>query len=113
MARSPKPKAAADKPNDIAESAATSVATIVLADVALRAGSALVRRGIEHGLLHGKPAPGGRVVHGLTVKETVVGTVLAAVARRSVPGAILVGGGLIAKMLIDHYRAKADTPDRD
>lgn len=82
------------------------IATVILADLALRGGQALVRRGVERGLLKGEPVPQGRVVHGQSLPETVVGTVLATMARRSVPGALLVGGGLIAKALADRYRAR-------
>lgn len=88
---------------------------MILADMALRAGQALVRRGVERGILQGQPAPKGRVVRGRSLGETVVGTVLNEVARRSIPGAILVGGGLLAKALRDRHRAKAaqkrETPD--
>lgn len=82
------------------------IASVILADLALRGGQALVRRGVERGLLKGEPVPQGRVVHGQSLPETVVGTVLATMARRSVPGALLVGGGLIAKALTDRYRAR-------
>jgi hypothetical protein len=90
-----------------AETPLSPVTTMILADMALRAGQALVRRGVERGILQGKPVPQGRVVRGRTLGETVVGTVLNEVARRSVPGAILVGGALLAKALRDRYRAKA------
>ena len=80
--------------------------SVIAADLALRAGQTLMRRGVERGLLGGKPAKGGRVIRGATLKETVVGTVIAEVARRSVPGAILVGGGLLAKALRDRRQAR-------
>jgi len=65
----------------------------------------LLRRTVELGLLKGKAVP-GKVIRGSTIKETLIGTALAAVARRSVPGAILVGGGLLAKAISDRRRAK-------
>ena len=43
--------------------------------------------------------------------QTLVGTALARIATRSVPGAILVGGGMLAKALYDRRqgtRAKAE-----
>eukprot|EP01037_Dinobryon_pediforme_P007753 gene7753-7818_t len=102
-----------ESPKD--EAPLSPVATMILADMALRAGQALVRRGVERGILQGQPAPKGRVVRGRSLGETVVGTVLNEVARRSVPGAILVGGGLLAKALRDRHRAKTErkreTPD--
>jgi hypothetical protein len=82
--------------------------TVIAADLVLRAGESLVRRGVERGLLGGKPAQSGRVIRGATLQETVIGTVMAEVARRSVPGAILVGGGLLAKALRDRRLARTD-----
>jgi len=87
------------------------IAELIVADAVVRAGQALVRRGVEQQLLHGRTAQTGRVLRGRTVKETVIGTVLAEVARRSVPGAILVGGGLLAQALRDHRRARARRQD--
>ena len=116
----PEPVAkAADAKDDAAtDLAATSekpelsaIATLIVADLAVRAGDRLVRRGIERGLLGGKPAQTGRVIRGRTLKETVIGTVLAEIARRSVPGAIVVGGGLIAQALRDRRRARQRNQD--
>jgi hypothetical protein len=81
------------------------VVSLIVADVALRAGASLLRRSVEMALLKGKDAP-GRVIRGRTIKQTVIGTALATVARRSVPGAILVGGGLLAKTISDRRRAR-------
>ena len=39
--------------------------------------------------------------------QTLVGTALARIATRSVPGAIVIGGGLLAKTLYDRRRGKA------
>jgi hypothetical protein len=85
------------------------IAELVVADAVVRAGQALVRRGVEQQLLRGRTAQTGRVLRGRTVKETVIGTVLAEIARRSVPGAILVGGGLLAQALRDQRRARTKT----
>jgi hypothetical protein len=79
--------------------------SLILADVAVRTGETLVRRSIDRFLLKGRAVP-GRVIRGRSITETVVGTVLAEVARRSVPGAILVGGGLIAKTLSDRRKVR-------
>jgi hypothetical protein len=91
------------------------IVTLIVADLAVRAGDRLVRQGVERGLLGGKPARTTRVIRGRTLKETVIGTVLAEVARRSVPGAILVGGGLLAQALRDRRlaRAEAKAPHQD
>ena len=39
--------------------------------------------------------------------QTLVSTALARIATRSVPGAIVIGGGLLAKTLYDRRRGKA------
>jgi hypothetical protein len=79
---------------------------LVLADVALRGGGALVRHLIERGLLGTKYSPQAakNLVKGRSMAQTLVGTALARVATRSVPGALLVGGGLIAKTLYDRSK---------
>ena len=97
---------AGDKAEAADKTALTPIVTLIAADLALRTGDRLVRRGIERGLLNGKAAKTSRVIRGRTLKETVIGTVLAEVARRSVPGAIIVGGGLVAKALRDRRRAR-------
>lgn len=94
-------------PDKTADTPALSpIVTLIVADLAVRAGEKLVRRGVERGLLDGKLAKTSRVIRGPTFKETILGTVAAEVARRSVPGAILVGGGLIAKALRDRRLAR-------
>lgn len=89
------------------KSAASPLTTLILADIALSAGSALLQRGMNRGL------PGASLVRGKAgtfVKSTsltgsLVGTALARVATRSVPGAIVVGGGLVAKALYNKRKA--------
>ncbi|MFX8370036.1 hypothetical protein ABTL62_19460, partial [Acinetobacter baumannii] len=49
---------------------------------------------------------GGKIIKGRTIGHTLVGTALARVATGSVPGAIVVGGGLLAKTLYDRKRAR-------
>jgi hypothetical protein len=74
------------------------ILTLIAADVALRAGHKVVRQAVEHGC-SGTAASKARLIRGNSVKETVVATAIAEVARRSVPGAIVVGGVLLAKFL--------------
>ena len=44
------------------------------------------------------------LINGRGMAQTLIGTAVARVATRSVPGAILVGGGLIATALYDRKR---------
>jgi hypothetical protein len=80
---------------------------LLLADVALRGSSLLMRRAMERGLLGSKyPTRQARaILQGRSWSQTLLHTAIARVAVRSVPGAILVGGGLIAKTLYDRSRS--------
>lgn len=86
-----------------------AMTNLILADIALRAGGALLRRGVERGLLGNKTgtAKAKKIIRGRTMGETLIGTALARVATRSVPGAIMVGGGLLAKTLYDRRHGKS------
>lgn len=82
---------------------------IIIADIALRGGGRLIRHAVEKGLL-GVKLPrekADKVVSGRSMAGTLIATAVARVATRSVPGALLVGGGLLAKALYD--RRKGDT----
>lgn len=104
-------KAAEEKP--VSEKHGPSpLTTLILADIALGAGSALLQRGpVGRALAKGLPASVGAKVADGSLKApslagSLVGTALARVATRSVPGAILVGGGLVAKALYNRRKAQ-------
>lgn len=80
---------------------------LLIADVALRGSSLLMRRAVERGLLGSKyPTRKARaILQGRSWSQTLLHTAIARVAVRSVPGAILVGGGLLAKTLYDRSRS--------
>lgn len=80
----------------------------ILADIALRGGGMLLRRSVERGLLGIRYSPGKakQIVKGRGISQTLVGTALARVATRSVPGALIVGGGLLAKALYDRRQGR-------
>lgn len=80
----------------------------IIADVAFRAGSYLVRRSVEKGFLAGRygKETAHAIVHNKSLKDTLVSTALARVATRSVPGALLIGGGALAKTLLDRRKSR-------
>ncbi|MBV1918857.1 MAG: hypothetical protein KUG65_12470 [Sphingomonadaceae bacterium] len=82
---------------------------LILADVALRGASVVVREGLERGLLGKRYAPdkAKKILKGRSMADTMVSTAIVKLATRSVPGAILVGGGLLAKTLYDRRKDKA------
>ncbi|WP_225204715.1 hypothetical protein [Novosphingobium huizhouense] len=101
--------AASDAAAKVPEPSPNPMTTVILADIALRAGGALLRRGVETGVLGQKFGTGKarKIVKGRSLTQSLVGTALARVATRSVPGAIVVGGGLLAKTLYDRRHAAA------
>lgn len=81
---------------------------LLLADVALRSATMLARRGVERQLLGAKyPAnKAAAILRGRTLSETLLHTMMARMAVRSVPGAVLVGTGLVAKTLLDRGKGR-------
>lgn len=81
---------------------------LAIADIALRGGTFLARRAVEQVLLGKRysPSKAKAILKGRGMGETVFHTTLARIAMQSVPGAIIVGGGLIAKTLYDRRKAR-------
>jgi hypothetical protein len=75
----------------------------------LRGGGLLARRGIERALLARRYSPekAKNIVKGKTMKQTLLSAAAARVATTSVPGALIVGGGLLAKTLYDRRKGRA------
>ena len=81
---------------------------LLIADLALRGGGQLLRHAIERTVLGAKYTPdkAKKIVKGRSMVQTLIGTAAARIATRSVPGAIVVGGGLLAKALYDRREGK-------
>ncbi|MDB5725684.1 MAG: hypothetical protein JWQ16_2438 [Novosphingobium sp.] len=79
---------------------------LIIADIVLRGGGRLLRNLVERNVLKAKypPETAKSIVTGRGMAQTLVGTAIARIATRSVPGAILVGGGLVAKALYDRRK---------
>lgn len=88
-------------------SAGNPATNILLIDVLLRAGLRLGRRYLEKGLLsrHIPPEQAHRLIQGRPVSKSFFSILASRIASRSVPGGVLVGGGILAKMLIDRRRS--------
>jgi hypothetical protein len=87
---------------------ANPATNFILADVAIRAGSYLARRGVERGLLanrYGKDTA-HKIVANKSLGQTLISFALARVATRSVPGALVVGGGALVKSLLDRRKSR-------
>jgi hypothetical protein len=98
-------KSASDKAEGLSPNPATN---LLIADLALRGGGQLLRHAIERTVLGAKYAPdtAKKIVKGRSMVQTLVSTAAARIATRSVPGAIVVGGGLLAKTLYDRRQGK-------
>jgi hypothetical protein len=93
--------------------ASSPLTTLILTDIAMSAGSALLARSVGGRGMAGRVlaralptrSPGG-LIRGPSLAGSLVGTAIARIATRSVPGAIVVGGGLVAKALYERRKAK-------
>jgi hypothetical protein len=102
-------KRAAKAVSETAEGLSPNPATnLLIADLALRGGGQLLRHAIERTVLGAKYTPdkAKKIVKGRSMVQTLIGTVAARLATRSVPGAIVIGGGLLAKALFDRRQGK-------
>lgn len=98
-------------PTDLHGPSPNVATNLAIADIALRGGTALARHAIERALLGRKyaPAKAEKILKGRTMGESLLHGTLARVAMRSVPGAIVVGGALLAKTLYDRTKAREAT----
>ena len=81
---------------------------LMMADIAIRAGSYVVRRAIEKGMLRGRygKSTAKNIVKNKTLGQTLISFGLAKVATKNLPGAMIVGGGALAKTLYDRRQTK-------
>ena len=81
---------------------------LLIHDVVMRTGGRLIRHTVEKGVLAGRY--GGKdakkIIENRGIGQALVGTLIARLATRSLPGAVVVGGGLIVKTLYDRSRSK-------
>jgi hypothetical protein len=76
---------------------------VLIAEILVRSAGRLARRALEKGMLKARfeREQAVAIIEGRGLTHTLVSTTVARVATRSVPGALLVGGGLLAKTLYD------------
>jgi hypothetical protein len=92
-----------DKGKSVAGPSTNPATNLLIADIAMRGVAILMRRSAERGLLRGRFGPGNAddIVKGRSISAALVTGAAARVATRSVPGFLLVSGGLLAKAVID------------
>ena len=81
---------------------------LLIHDVGMRAAARLFRSAVERGLLKNRfsTAAARQIVSNRSLGMTLVSYGLSRVATKSVPGAAVVGGGLLAKTLFDRGRKR-------
>jgi hypothetical protein len=81
---------------------------LLIADIVLRGGGRVMRHLLETNLLKTKypPQMARDIVKGRGIVRTFAGAAIARLATRSVPGALVVGGGLLAKALYDRRKGE-------
>ena len=100
----------AEAAGDLPAPSPNPMTNVVLADIALRSGGQLLRHAVERTLLGVKYDKGKArdIVKGRSMTQTLVSTAIARLATRSVPGALLVCGGMLAKALYDRRKSRAE-----
>lgn len=102
---------AKDSPAGIFGPSPDPATNLAIADIALRGGAMLARHAVERALLGRaySPSKARQILKGRSMSEAFLHRTIAKVAMRSIPGAIVVGGGLIAKTLYDRHKARRAT----
>jgi|GEM_PF-2128917 len=108
MAKQPPARPETPSPDKPAASPLTHpVTTLLIADIVLRGSAVLARRFVEHRLLKNKY--GGETAEEVLASQpkavAATAILLSRVATNSTPGALLVGGGILAKSLFDRAGA--------
>ena len=81
---------------------------LLLADIVMRMGSYLVRKGVERTFLRGRygKETAKDIVGNRSISQTLTAVAIAKFGTKSVPGALVVGTGLIAKTLYERSRSR-------
>lgn len=81
---------------------------MVVSEIVLRSVGRLTRHALEKAIARRRhaPAKAKAIVDNRTILHTVAAYGVTKLATRSVPGALLVGGGLLAKTLYDRGAAR-------
>lgn len=97
--------------DDLPAPSPNPMTNVVLADIALRTGGQLMRQAVERSVLGVKydKNKARAIVKGRSMTQTLVSTAIARLATRSIPGALLVGGGMLAKALYDRRKSRAES----
>ena len=102
---------AADHPREVPGPSTNPATNLLIASVGLRMASQFARRSMEKGLLRMRfqPETAHQIVAGRSMGQTLITATLARIATRSIPGALLVTGGLLAKSILDRSLSRRES----
>lgn len=100
--------ATSSTPGEVPGPSINPATNLIIQDIAMRAGGRLMRHALEKGILRGRygGAEAKAIIENRSLVNTLLSGMLARAATRSLPGAALVGGGLLAKTLYDRSKSK-------
>ncbi|MHA6316501.1 hypothetical protein ACXYN8_02430 [Altererythrobacter sp. CAU 1778] len=92
-----------DDDRDVPGPSPNPATNLIMADIIMRAGSYVLRDAVERGFLKGRYGKdtAKNIVNARKPVHRLTSFAAAKVATRSVPGAIVVGGAILAKNLLD------------
>ncbi|WP_251567077.1 hypothetical protein [Erythrobacter sp. 3-20A1M] len=101
-------RATPSDPDEVPGPSPNPATNLIMADIAMRAGTRLMKNAVQKGFLSGRYGrqTASEIVENRSVAQTLASVALAKVATRSLPGALVVGGGMLAKTLFDRRRAR-------
>lgn len=94
--------------NGLPDFSPNPITNLILTDIALRGVSRFARQMAEKKMLSKRYSreDARKAIDNRSISETLMAAGLARVATRSVPGAVVIGGGLLAKALYDRSRSR-------
>lgn len=99
----------AEKNGNVPGPSSNPETNLILADIGLRAVSRLARRTLERKLLSGYGRKQAKaIVKNRNIGKSLANSIIARLATRSLPGAMLIGAGLLAKTLLDRSHNPKD-----
>jgi len=94
--------------NEIAGPSTNPSTNLIINDIMLRSVGRLARQTVEKGILRRRydPAKAKAIVENRSLLHTLAAYGVTKLATRSLPGALVVGGGLLAKTLFDRSQSR-------
>jgi hypothetical protein len=104
-------KQAPGEPRNLPGPSSNPATNLLIASVGLRAANLIARQSMEKGLLRMRfrPETAHQIVAGRSMGQTLITAALARLATRSIPGALVVTGGLLAKSILDRSLSRRES----